>query len=328
MASRRAVSLAHITDAHVTGAHRPTAVLKHRTAEILQDLIAQINERGVDLTLFGGDNIDNRGTGPDDLRLFMSLTERLSRFVCIYGNHEADFGRHGRLSKEEFASWLSGHGISPGYDTFSEVVGNVRVIGIDTTLMGTPGGYVAPQTMSFLAREIRDAEEEHVIVLGHHLLYRAWEPYVLQSWDDEYLVTNRADVIALLASSPRVRAYLCGHHHASRIQRIAARGQSGGFYHVATCSPAAFPHRARVLRFEDDGIHVEYLEPRLAGIIDEGREAVLHGRKARRYATLGTSRTFLQYVEGRHSDNQVILPYDKAPVERTEHGDRRVEATL
>jgi hypothetical protein len=106
---------------------------------------------------------------------------------------------------------------------------------------------------------------------------------------------------------------LCGHHHASRIQRIAARGHTGGFYHILTASPVAFPCSARLLRFARDGIHVSSLVPRIDGLVDEGREAVLTGRKAKRYATLGSSRDFLAYVQGRISDNDIVLPYDQAP---------------
>lgn len=309
------VVLAHITDAHVAPKGRATAVLKHQSVAIFSDLIDQLTERKVDAALFGGDNIDNRDAGPEDLEAFATMAERLPRFHCILGNHEADVRRlpH-QISREDFAARLEGRGVQVGRYCFSEAIGNVRVVGIDTTLVGTHGGYVAPRMMQFLAKELRNAEEDHLVVLGHHLLYRSWEPYVLQAWDQEYLVGNRAEVIALLASTPKVRAYLCGHHHASRIQRIAARGHAGGFYQILTASPVAFPHHARVLAFRPDGIHVETLRPRIPGVIEAGKEAVMVGRKARRYGTLGSSQSFLQYVEGRPSDNEIVLPYDAAPV--------------
>lgn len=309
----RDVTLAHITDAHVAPRGRPTATLKHLSVPVMEDLVDQVAALGADCTLFGGDNIDNRVDGREDLETFAAMAERLPRFLCTVGNHEAGSRKLGRVTKMDFAERLAGRGIEPGRFNFSEAVGNVRVIGIDTTLEGTAGGHVSPRTMEFLAAELRRAEEDHVVVLGHHLLHRAWEPHFLQSWDDEYLVANRHDVIALLASCSKVRAYLCGHHHASRIQRIAARGHSGGFYHVLTSSPVAFPHRARLLRFAADGIHVSSLVPRIPGLVEEGRAAVLTGRKARRYAILGTRRDFLHYVSGRTSDNDVVLPYDQAP---------------
>jgi len=192
-------------------------------------------------------------------------------------------------------------------------VGDVRVIGVDTTLQGTAGGYVSPSTMQFLARALNEGDEAHVVVLGHHMLYRSWEPYSLESWDREYLVANREHVVALLASSPRTRAYLCGHHHASRIQRVHTRGHHGGFYQILTASPVAFPHHGRLLRFAPDGIHVRTMIPRIPGLVEEGRDAVLYGRKARRYATLGAMGSFLDYVAGGPADTEVVLPYDAAP---------------
>jgi len=324
----RDVTLAHITDAHVAPGGRATATLKHRSVAVMEDLVAQIRALSVDIALFGGDNIDNKNDGRGDLEAFAGIAERLDRFVCIVGNHESETKRCGRVNKLDFAERLEGRGIAPGRFCFSESAGNVRIIGIDTTLEGAGGGYVSEKMMQFLYDELFSAEEEHVVVLGHHLLHRAWEPHFLQSWDDEYLVRNRHEVISLLASCPKVRAYLCGHHHASRIQRIAARGHTGGFYHILTASPVAFPCTARLLRFARDGIHVSSLVPRIEGLVDEGREAVLTGRKAKRYATLGSSRDFLAYVQGRASDNDIVLPYDQAPKSEQQGvlADRRVSA--
>lgn len=307
MVRSSSIRIAHITDAHVAPRGRPTATLKHRSCEILGDVVGQFVDLGVDLALFGGDNIDNRGDGEADLEAFVDLAGRFDDWVCILGNHEAP--RAGGLSKERCQWALGGHGISPGRASFSRGVGPVRVIGIDTVLTGTSGGYVSPATMRFLADEIRAAPEPHIIVMGHHPLHRVWEPHQLESWDREYLVANRHDVIALLASAPRVRAYLCGHHHASRIQRIGGRVKSTGFYHILTASPVAFPHGSRLFTFEDDGIWIEPVLPRGPNVISEGAEAVATGRKAQRYALLNATRTFLEYLSGRDRDNRVFLPY-------------------
>lgn len=309
------VCLAHVTDAHIAPLGRATTVLKPHSVAILDDLVSQMLEANVDCALFGGDNIDNRGHGAEDLEAFMSGVQRLDDYVCVLGNHEAVSGNSKQVSTEEFAARVAGHGISPGSYNFVRTEGDVRIIGINTTLQGSHGGYVSPPTMRFLARALADGDEAHVVVLGHHLLHRAWAPYSLETWDREYLVANREHVSALLASCPRVRAYLCGHHHASRIQRVNTRGHHGGFYQILTASPTAYPHQGRILRFAPDGIHVTPMVPRIDGLLEEGREAVLYGRKARRFATLGASGTFLDYVRGGPGDNEVLLPYDAAPVQ-------------
>lgn len=308
------VLLAHVTDAHVAPLGRPTTVLKQHSVAIMNDLVAQIQEAGVDCTLFGGDNIDNRGHGEADLEAFVKAVSPLDDYVCILGNHEAVSPGKTRVTAETFAQRVAGRGISPGRYNFVHSRGDVRIIGIDTTLQGNAGGFVSPETMKFLARALWEGDETHVLVLGHHLLHRAWEPYSLESWDREYMVANREHVTALLASCPRTRAYLCGHHHASCIQRVQTRGHHGGFYQILTGSPVAYPHHARLLRFTREGIHVRTMVPRLPGVVDEGREAVLYGRKARRYATLGAKRSFLEYVHGGPGDLEVVLPYDAAPL--------------
>jgi 3',5'-cyclic AMP phosphodiesterase CpdA len=314
---RRATVLAHITDAHVAPRGRRNAGLKDRSVEILDDLVHQIEGHGPDAVLFGGDNIDNGGDAPDDFDAFRAAADRFPRWMAIVGNHEAESAvGSGRVwTKEDFAERAAGHGLGPSRLCWSEPVGDVRVIGIDTTLVGTSGGHVSERTMAFLARELRIADEEHVVVLGHHLLAAPWAPYRLDSWDSDYLVKNREAVISLLATCPKVRAYLCGHHHASRVQRIAGRGQSRGFYHILTPSPVYYPHGARVLRFLPDHLEIETVRPRLAGVLDEGLQAVLGGRKAQRFGKLGSLRTFSDYVTGRASDNETLLPYEGTPSE-------------
>jgi 3',5'-cyclic AMP phosphodiesterase CpdA len=305
-------SIAHITDAHVAPFGKANATLKHLSLAIFEDLVEQCRERA-DLVLFGGDNIDNRGYGEEDLEAFLELVEPLQgRWFAQFGNHEAASRRSGRLDKHAFAAAAAGRGVAPGAYDFSVVVGDVRVIGIDTTLVGSPSGFVSPETLRFMAREIERAEEPHVVVLGHHPLHPAWEPHALDSWDREYLVANREMVSALLASAPRVRAYLCGHHHASRIQRVRGRGRSGGYHHFQTASPIAYPHTSRLLRFTADAIHVSPLVPRLDGLLEEGASWVETGRKARRYGQLGAEASFLEYLSGGPEDNEVVLPLEPA----------------
>ncbi|MBX2810588.1 MAG: metallophosphoesterase [Myxococcales bacterium] len=311
--------IAHITDAHVAPHGRCTAVLKHRSVEIFADLVDQLHEAAVQAVLFGGDNIDNRGHGEEDLEAFLQLTQPLGhRWVAQFGNHEAATRRPGRIDKYTFAKAIDGRGIGPHQHDFSTVFGDVRVVGIDTTLVGSPGGFVSPETMRFLARELASAEEQHVVVLGHHPLYPAWAPYALDSWDREYLVANRHVVCSLLASFPRVRAYLCGHHHASRIQRVWGRGQSGGFYHVQTASPAAFPHSARLLTFTDTELRIQALRPKIDGLLEEGAKWVQTGRKSGRYEQLGASPPFLDYLAGAEEDNNLVVQLTPAPDRKPE----------
>lgn len=307
----RETVLAHITDAHVSPYGKPTAVLKHRSVEVLEDLVAQLVELDVDGVLFGGDNIDNRGHGEADLEAFLRAVEPLGdRWIAQFGNHEAASRRSGRLDKYAFAAAIGGRGVAPGAHDFSLNFGDVRVLGVDTTLIGSPSGFIAPDSLRFLAREIDRAEEPHVIVLGHHPIHPAWEPHALDSWDREYLVANRHSAAALLASRPSVRAYLCGHHHASRIQRVGEGGRSGGFYHIQTSSPVAYPHVSRLLRFTEDRLEVRPLVPRIPGLLEEGAEWVCTGRKAQRYAELEAETSFLDYLSGGIEDNDVVLPID------------------
>ena len=307
-AASEAIQIAHVTDAHATVSGRPTTVLKHRSAEILEDVVEQIRQRAPDCVLFGGDNIDNRGSGELDLEAFADLTTDLRRWLCVPGNHEASVAKPGRITKAQFQRRFASNGIGPDAPGFVHTIGDVRVIGLDTTLVGAPGGLVPPDGLAFLRDALKAATERHILVLGHHLLVPCWAPYPFEKWTQDYLIQNAQEVLALLADHPRVRAYLCGHHHAHKITPVTQAGRFS-FHQVMTGSPVAFPHAARVLTFEAEGLRIETLRPRDPSIVDEGRQAVLKGRKAVRFAELGASDQFLGYLEGSLTDNDVVLSY-------------------
>lgn len=292
------LTIAHITDAHVAPFGRANATLKHLSLAIFEDLVEQCRERA-DLVLFGGDNIDNRGHGESDLEAFMDLASRLEEWRVIPGNHEAP--REGNMTKDRFLWSVTGHGPRIGQPCWSEGFGHVRVIGLDTVYIGKSGGQVSKSALRFLARELRQAQEPHVLVLGHHLLVRPWAPYQLPAWDEDYLVSNRRAVLSVLSSSPKVRAYLCGHHHACRIQPVAT-GVGSPFHQVMTASPVSFPHTARLIHVQPDRITIEPLTPRLEGLRAQGEAAVQTGRKAQRYPQLQSPLPFLRYLEGEPSD--------------------------
>lgn len=312
--------IAHFTDNHIAPSGRRTAVLKDLSVDILKDLLAQAQEHAVDMVLFGGDNIDNKDAGAEDLAAFLALVQSTPNWRCILGNHEAktDVAGSGKITCETFLKAVDGHGIGPKKLSFSEAVGNIRVIGINTSILGSNGGFVSDETFSFLAAELHAATEEHILVMGHHLLTRPWAPFQLDVWDDEYMVKNRDVVNALLSSSPKVRAYLCGHHHASRIDRIAGRDGYGGFYHILTPSSAAYPHGGRILTFEEEAFRVQTIEPRIEGLMDAGEVAVLGGRKARRFASLGAEGSFLEYLSGGEKHKDAHLPYRLERAKRME----------
>ena len=176
--------------------------------------------------------------------------------------------------------------------------------------MGHHGGLVDGPTLQFLETELANASEKHIVVFGHHLLAETWAPAQFETWDREYLVQNRDMVCALLASNPNVRAYLCGHHHASHIGFIPAEQAENGVSHILRPSLSAFPHGARILSFTEDSLVVETIEPRIEGLMEEGLTAVLGGRKIQRFKTLNHPRSFTEYLGGRESDRNVRLPHN------------------
>ena len=113
--------------------------------------------------------------------------------------------------------------------------GRLRVIVLDLARRDAgSGGLVTAATLAFLAAELRQAGERHLLVACH-------QPLDGSSGGDALL--------ALLDADPRVIAVLAGHTHTNSIRpRHAA---AGGYWLITTASIVDFPQQWRALRLVD-----------------------------------------------------------------------------
>jgi len=146
----------------------------------------------------------------------------------------------------------------------------VRIVALDTAAEGgrSAGNLDHPQ-YRWLARQLRRARDELVVLTGHHPLGE-----MTNEWADERVppcetaasagcdadprpsrpihrgAAGPRSLLALLRLHPQVVAYVAGHAHRNQVTPYFRAGR--GFWEVVTASSIDFPGQARLLELTDN----------------------------------------------------------------------------
>ena len=235
----RAFRFAHVTDMHVSTRGRDGAAMKKQSRTILEDVVDQLNRIDpLDFCLFGGDNFDNSEVGRKDADAFVAIVKTLKApYLIQFGNRGASSLPPGDpVSKNAFVRMFAGHGFSgTAYWWGASPVQGVRVLGLDTSIVGHNDGAVPGAQIAWLKKELGAHPDHTVIVLTHHLFLPTWAPRHIPKWQKNYVIANAAAVMPILNASRNVKLVLSGHHHVTKVT------PAGDLPYVASPATVQFP---------------------------------------------------------------------------------------
>ena len=194
--------IAHLSDLHIAGPNKKAYGLAP-TAENLRLAIRHLNQVGPtpDLELITGD-ITYHGSSPEVSRAAKILQELDFPYYLVPGNHDqrstlwAEFGNTAIPGQEsEFMNYtIEGH--------------DIRLIGMDSTAPGEPGGAMDSARCSWLEERLAEEPNQPTVIFMHHPPVQYG---VLETDEDGFAgVQLLADVVARYDNIERI---LCGHIH-------------------------------------------------------------------------------------------------------------------
>jgi Icc protein len=205
--------LAQISDLHL----RPRGLAALRVsetnmfAERVVDRLARMTPRP-DAVLITGDLAD---TG--DAKEYHAADEILSRlpmpWFAIPGNHDSAAQMRRSYRAAEWATQTT-----DGSLQFRIDVGQLTVIGLDTSVPGKAFGRLDPERLGFLEQALSAARERPTIVALHHPPIATGIRHM-----DNSMLRNPEDLAAILAGHDQVIRVLCGHQHRPITTTFAGR---------------------------------------------------------------------------------------------------------
>lgn len=115
----------------------------------------------------------------------------------------------------------------PDFLQYTAQIGPIRLIALDTLIVGEGGGMLCERRLAWLERELRAASDRPVVILMHHPPFDTGIAYM----DAVGLKTTRP-LEPIVRGHPNVERILCGHVHRTILRRFA------GTIAVTSPSPA------------------------------------------------------------------------------------------
>ncbi len=231
--------IAQITDTHI----KAQGKLAYKTVDTAENLVRCVRhlvnlERRPDVVLMTGDLTDFGR--PEEYQLLRKLIAPLDMPVyAIPGNHD---------ERENFRKAFNDHSYLPRSGDLSYVVEDfpLRMVGIDTTIPGKPGGEMSPDRLTWLEHQLSADPDTPTLIFMHH-------PPILTGIRnmDVQNCANGDAFGRLLEKHPFVRQVVCGHVH----RPIHAQ------WHGVTVSIAPSASHYVALNLNEDSPADFYLEP-------------------------------------------------------------------
>ncbi|WP_254546261.1 metallophosphoesterase family protein [Halomarina pelagica] len=263
------VTLAVVSDVHVSSEETGTWKVFHRTEARLATAIADANRLGLDGVVFAGD-LTKDGSPAEFAAVDALLDELAVPYVAVPGNHDVpkSFDPHETPPLEEFVA-----SYTPGSLPFRTRFGDVDVIGLDSaaapdgSLEDTHGGRVGDEGIEWLDATV-DPDRPTVVVF-HHPVFRVRE-HVPTFSDSEHLQLADADAVNAALARNEVDLVVSGHVHWPAAARV------DGVSHLTTPAGCSFPQAYLLLDVSPEGTAVT-----MVPLADEDgtREAAEHAAR-------------------------------------------------
>lgn len=190
------VRLIQITDTHL-GPLSSESLLGLNTDQSLEDVLQLITSEqpAFDYLVCTGD-IASAGHNVC-YRRFIDIVRRYfsAPLAWIPGNHDS-------------AIMMTQLSVSPLPEARLIVLGNWRIILLDSSVPGQVYGNLAESELEYLARALDENNGKHIMVMLHH------QPLPVGSaWIDQYVLRNDDAFFAITDRSPDIRAIVWGHVH-------------------------------------------------------------------------------------------------------------------
>ena len=196
--------LAQITDLHVRSPDIPSH-FQFDPIEMLKNAITRLNglKPRPDAVIVTGDLVDCGR--PDEYRLLAEALEPLEiPLFLVPGNHDHRDNLRAVL-RSRYAYLPETGYLNYVIDDFP-----LRLIGLDTTIIGKDAGLLCEERLDWLAARLDEAPDRPTLLFMHH------PPFLTRMREMDALICVNGDRLRmLLAKHPQVERVACGHVHRS-----------------------------------------------------------------------------------------------------------------
>lgn len=194
--------ICQITDLHITPKGAPL-LGQIETADYLRKAVDHVNrlDPRPDVVLVSGDLTD-KGSAPEYDHLRELLAGLAMPFYLIPGNHDARGSLRAAFPDHAYL------GAGDGFVNYVIEDWPVRLVALDSTIPGKPGGEMCPDRLAWLDATLAAAPDRPTIVFMHHPPFKTAVAHM-----DAMGLEGGPAMEAVIRRHPQVERVLCGHLH-------------------------------------------------------------------------------------------------------------------
>lgn len=254
------LDLVVVSDVHLNlSVHENTWRLSKDSDKIFTETLKSIFKgTHPDLLLFTGDTFEGKGKALSALKRASKVINKLvpSQWFIIPGNHERRYGDKTKDSYavDDFMKIFSGHGPHDGLGYFSVTLPNkpYTIIGLNTMILNSSEGEVAPDQKAWLERMLNGVpKDQRVIIFMHHPVV-TFHPAVKKDPKLKiFLLNNHKEIQRIFERHKKnIVAVISGHTHTRGYRYL------GGINYISVPSINSWP--CQYARFSIDGTTLQY----------------------------------------------------------------------
>lgn len=226
--SSRPISILQITDPHILATPEAT-LLGINTAYYFNAVLdyALSSTRSFDLCLVTGD-LAQDPCQTSYQHILTTLQAYNIPCMCLPGNHD-DFVMMQEVLRTDTINCRK-----------RQVLGSWQIIGLNSQIPGSEGGYLALEELAFLEQFLRDCPDFYTLIAVHHHCLPTGS-----LWMDTMMIENAQKLFDVIKPYPNVKTIINGHiHQAMDVQINSVR--------VLTTPSTCFQFRPKSERFNLD----------------------------------------------------------------------------
>lgn len=303
------VTFVNLSDPHLALAAKDSPEnfkITEGSPQLLRQTLSEVSRiPGLDFVVLTGDLL-NDGE-PWNLNAIREMLSQLKvPYYVILGNHDyAHPGQQG-ISKAEFIFTFQGHGFRGNQGWYSvDLAPGLHGVFLDSTVSDSHGGYIPPDELRWLEKDMSRNRNKLTFIFLHHLLVPAVPQDATEGWGIT-LVRNAAEVNALLKRHPQVRVVISGHHHLGKVQTV------DGVHYLVNHSIVTYPNRYTLYELTPQRLKYRAVSISDTEVIALARKKLLDRRNLFRVPGLSPEdltweEKTLRLIEGSPEDNQGTL---------------------
>lgn len=300
-------SFVHMTDLHLDVLGENTWQYRRKSVPLFIDALRQIGRlQKLDFIIFGGDQIQNGPNDRDSLRVFQQWVHQLDvpRYMLLGNAEVSPVAGRSKLGRAEYLEAWRGRGLWPGRSSWAfDPVRDARIIGLDVTVDNRPEGLATPETLAWLAAELRRHSKKRLIIIVTHQLLLPTSPRDLTPEWSLWMVRNHEQVRRMLERHPNVRMVISGHHHVSQVEQV------NGITYVSDPAIVTYPCAFRLFTVTPQGIHLRNVGLDDRSLVNQARDLLAADPYARMYDP-DNPRSVIDYSSGlRPTDSETTMAW-------------------